>query len=403
MLSLEPGIQLNDKPVEIPRSKNSPNTYIIKGIIQDPIEMFTHLKMDIQTSDINMSGAYETYKINYNNFDYYYVNRVPKDKSEIVHFKTKELTPDIMGFGSGEYNKSGVSEKAIQWVQESKFPEAVQNELIDITIQAQHSSESTVPISSSFGNKDLKTMSKDYGEILASFWLLNNQKFDTIEYPSGSNFAFVDLFGIKENKRYPISVKSGKGSTSPLTNILDVIKKTNTQHPEETKLIKVMKILALNPLEQGPLLASKYLETEPCKIIANACNTTTQDLSTEIIKEFIQDLSEEQIRTSFSKMYKMSSPDNNSFEKLSGAHIDAKLGLVLGPLAGLLRYQLNSDKNKEILSEIVNKVDVHQLNVDVKKDKIVYSMKAFKDMKFKFDWGGGATTYKRVRIGFRSA
>lgn len=402
-LEKESGIVFAKTPIST--NPKSPHYYELRADVgNDVLKFFSSIRgMTAEVSDVSISGTYDTYKIHYKKEYFYFVNKTNRSTSKSkVYFNTKDLAPDNMGVGGSIMNKSEIKKRVEAWLMASRFDSTATSKLIDLTRYAYDSKDSVVKFPDMpFGDKDLKTISKDFGEVLAGFWLINNQKFSKIEFPAGSNFAFVDLFAIRGNDRYSVSVKSGGGSSTPMSNIvsniMNIPKEMVTKKEEE--LIKVMKIIALRSLDKGPLEAAGVMETDSYKIITRAMGVKSVEYMQLV--NFLAEMPEEEIRKKFSKLFELSSPSDKSFQTLSQATPDAKVGLLLGPLTLMLVKELNSDENKSTLSNIVRKVDVHQLNVDVKKDRIIYSMKKFSESSFKFSWGGGATTYKRVRVGFK--
>ena len=392
----------------IKKDNRSPNSYTIRADLgNDPIKYFETMgkslprKLTVEPSTVAISGTYDTFKVTYDKKTFYIVNSNASRGSSTTYFKTKDLTPDIIGLGGKTVAKTDLKKYVTAWLLTSRFDKTAVSKLIKIVNACYDSDKSEVEIPNlNFNQKDLKTISKDFGEILAGFWLINNQKFTKINFPEGSNYPLVDLFAIKGTQKRPISVKSGGGSNTPITNILDNILELDpsTLTQKEQKLIDALKLIGTQSLAEGPLKSAAKLRTPGYKAVSKVTGPITE---TTALQNFIANMSEEEMKEKFADLFKLSTPSDKSFSVLINTPPETKVGLILGPLTADLVKELNDEDNKKTLTGLVQKVDVQQLNVDVYNSKVVFKMKAFKDSTFKFGWGGGATTYKRVRVGFK--
>jgi len=199
-----------------------------------------------EESNESVSGSYDTYlikvidtnKISNNRYKSLEVgdsilwvnNHIESNKSKGRIFKTKDLTPNKLGLGgfTGGYGDihTIVSNNLV-----GVFDEDVTKSLIDILEKAntKTNKKDGSPVSISLPNKlnfsdgDLRTISKDYGEIIGGVWSLKNFNFNSLKFPIGETEGLIDLYGMKVSIPYPISVKSGDGSKVTVKNIISYI------------------------------------------------------------------------------------------------------------------------------------------------------------------------------------
>ena len=187
----------------IKKDDRSPNKYTIRvDIGNDPLKYFSGMKKTLSSklvyrpSSVSISGLYDGFEIEYEKNVYYIINVNAKNGKSVALFKTKDLTPDAIGLGGKSLTKREIKKYVTAWLLSSKFDRTAVHKLIKVIDLCYDSPKDVVSLPDlNFSTKDLKTISKDFGEILAGFWLINNQEFREIEFPAGSNFPLVDLFG----------------------------------------------------------------------------------------------------------------------------------------------------------------------------------------------------------------
>jgi len=382
------------------------------GVGPDPIGFFKDLNIKIRYSDKSLSGSYETFdiRLDYNGEWkwFYFVNRVGSTKADgIKKFTDKDLIPKKMGI-TGQYTSSQLKNAAIAGILNSRFDKPVKNDLVRIVEAAYGSSEAEVDVSHCLLNStDLKTVSKNLGEILAGFWLINAEGFKKVDFPEAANYPLVDLFAINKKDVLPVSVKSGGGSVTSMKNVktgLDQINKSYLSK-SELKVMEFLYIVINESVKEGAILAGKAFGTKSYKLLQKA--TGLRDVNFHKLINVIENQSIEELKKNFKDLYAISSPDDKSFEKLVNAKPESKVGLVIGPYITILKNEMNTPKNLELLNKILKLYQVQQLNVDVKLTRgdegtiISYKKVDFKDAKFHFECQAAATTYGRNRFGFK--
>ena len=255
--------------------------------------------------------------------------------------------------------------------------------------------------------RDLATISKDYGEILAGIWACRNIGFRKVYFPSAINEPLADFFGIKGRLRYPISVKSGGGSSTTVKNLTDVLEQ-HMQDPEyikgfsttEKALLDVLFVLKDSSVMEGIVEANKILVTPGIKALAKAMGVRSASLNLNTINNWLASFkANSQIKNALNSFYDDMGKyvDKNSWKRLKGKGI---IGFVIGPMGHHLTEVLTKEYNTE-LTTMVRQITLVQLNIDVKKTALVAKREKFKNLKFKFSWGGGAPNPNRNKIGFK--
>jgi len=403
--------------------KHNRKFYHIRANIGDDRNVekyFNSLKMNVISSDISLSGTYETYKISidtpkYKDFWIYFVNTNAgsSSKGNKNYFKTKDLAPDMFSLGGIMFNKTNLFKFINTKLEQMNIPDTAKIQLQYLLEETYKNKSNKIILKNklNFSKPDLATISKDYGEILGAMYLLNTD-YSYIEFPEAINEPFVDIYAYKtkNSNKTLISVKSGSGSATSMRNISDPINSIDISklNKKEQQLIQGIKAIQEYSITEGVIQASKILNAPFYNLIKNIIKS---DFTFQSLREYVDNLSTQEIKIIFNDLYNIKNTNygnkiriNRTIDENTWNRKDVdKIGYIMGPFTWYLVDYLNSDENLEILSNIVSKVQVIQLNVDVKTSNIQFKIKPFKDSKFKFFWQGGAPNYKRNRVGFKMA
>ena len=381
----------------------------------NPKEFFKQFgEIEIQDSIESASGTYDTYEITIKGVGKsLFVNQTRSsgiDKK--ASLTTKQLTPDAFHLGGKELSPTEIK-KAVKISIEPmhKLSDETKEFLIALLDKAGERGKS-IDISDilppdEVSKRDLATISKDFGEILAGIWACRNIGFKKIYFPAAINEPLADFYGIKGRLRYPISVKSGGGSSTTVKNLTDVLE----EHMKDPKYIKgftvtekslmdVLFILKDSSVMDGIVEANKILKTPGIKALAKVMETNVGALNLNMINNWLSSFkSNIQIQVALEPFYNDMNKqvDKGSWTKLKGKGI---IGFVIGPMGHHLTEVLTKEYSTE-LTTLVRQITLVQLNIDVKKNTLVAKREKFKNLKFKFSWGGGAPNPNRNKIGFK--
>ena len=389
--------------------------HIRAAVGTDPIAFFKQYpEIKIKDSSESVSGTYDTFEITVKDVGTaLFVNQTRSaEDSKAQSLTTKQLTPDAFHLGGIEETPSGIKKIVKANIKSmNKLSEDTKKFLIALLDKADEKGKS-IDISDilppdEVSKRDLATISKDFGEILAGIWAVRNIGFSKAYFPLASNEPLADFYGIRGRMRYPISVKSGGGSSTTVKNLTDVLEE-HMKDPEyitgftETEKALMDVLFALKDLSvmDGIVKATVILNTPGIKKLATAMGTRVNSIDLNKIQLWLNDFkSNKQIQTKLKPFHDEMNKqvDKGSWKKLKGKGI---IGFVIGPMGHHLTEVLTSKYNKE-LTTMVRQITLVQLNIDVKKQALVAKYEKFKNLKFKFSWGGGAPNPNRNKIGFK--
>ncbi len=381
---------------------------------EDPSIILSNANIKIEQTD-SISGTYDTYKMyilkpgrdsGITSKDFaLFVNR--HRSSSKGTFNTKELTPDRFNL-NGETLAPGAVYSAVKAVlKSSNYKKEHQAYLLYLMKKVMDNKGASITIDTepSLTPSDYKTISKDFGEILAGLWAIKNIGFSKVHFPSAINEPLADFFGVFGKLHYPVSVKSGGGSVTSMKNLVDTINKMsniNTYTAKQQSLIDTLTMIATKPVMVGILEANRLLNTKGYKKLVSI--TKIKHPTIDNLKNWIEPLTSAQIKKKLNPLYSVMKKDVNdaTFSAKGFTKMKAmKIGFIIGPMGHYLVSELNTDSNKTVLSELAKTITILQVNVDVVAKKIKFSRSKFKDSSFKFGWQGGAPNPNRNKIGFK--
>jgi|TARA_B110000263_G_scaffold249323_1_gene266576 hypothetical protein len=402
--------------VKVSGGAKAGTTWHIRAAVgTDPNAFFAQFpEVSIKDSSESVSGTYDTYELTIKNIGTaLFVNQTRAGGAGAeASLTTKQLTPDAFMLGGQEVTPSEIKKIVKTSVTRmSKLSDGTKAFLVDLLDKANQKGNtidiSDILPSNEVSKRDLATISKDFGEILAGIWACRNIGFRKIYFPSAINEPLADFFGIKGRLRYPISVKSGGGSSTTVKNLTDVLEE-HMKDPEyikgftttEKALLDVLFTLKDSSVMEGIVEANKILVTPGIKALAKAIGVRIDALNLNTIGNWLQSFkANAQIKSELANFHDTMNKqvDKGSWTKLKGKGI---IGFVIGPMGHHLTEVLTKKYNTE-LTTMVRQITLVQLNIDVKKNTLVAKREKFKNLKFKFSWGGGAPNPNRNKIGFK--
>jgi len=389
--------------------------HIRASVGTDPIAFFKqYQEIKIKDSSESVSGTYDTFEITVKDVGTaLFVNQTRSaEDSKAQSLTTKQLTPDAFHLGGQEVTPAEIKKLVKANIKTmNKLSEDTKKFLLALLDKADEKGKS-IDISDilppdEVSKRDLATISKDFGEILAGIWAVRNIGFSKAYFPSASNEPLADFYGIRGRMRYPISVKSGGGSSTTVKNLTDVLEE-HMKDPDyikgftttEKALMDVLFALKDFAVMDGIVEANKILKTPGIKKLATVMDTRADSIDLNKIMLWLNGFkSNKQIEAKLKPFHEEmgKTVDKGSWSKLKGKGI---IGFVIGPMGHHLTEVLTKKYNKE-LTTMVRQIILVQLNIDVKKKALVAKYEKFKNLKFKFSWGGGAPNPNRNKIGFK--
>ena len=157
------------------------------------------LPCTLKETDVSISGSYVTQELTINKGidgakkgDKIYFVLAVSSKGVL---KTKQLTPDSLGFGGKKVSKSSFITSVKTAIKSSSAPENIKGFLVELTT-ASTAAEPKVSDKyiGTISDPDINIIAKDFGELAGAVWFMNqfNKKVDAISYPTESNAALVD-------------------------------------------------------------------------------------------------------------------------------------------------------------------------------------------------------------------
>lgn len=370
--------------------------FALDGQIQDFKEFFNRLNIEVENSLKNCSTKSPTYlliaKIKIDKIEagtklYWVNNAVGQSQTGSKVFATKDLSPDKLQIVDNLYNISDLIEKVSIEIN-NKYDSCISEQLISL-LEASKEKTKVIKLNKNllFEKDDLKTISKDFGEILSAIWLMSKFNFSQVIFPQNSNEKFIDFFAKKVFVCYPVSVKSGVGGKVSVQNILDAINKrnkTNKKNNNKQPAKKIIEIVNGNDRNSQMILLHQYLRSQMINDLSTITNIKVGDISIETLKNWLKVKSTDDLKIILKDWWKnYSQPQKRT---LKG---DDKLRFIISPLGEKIKVLLNeNDKFKQSLNDLAHQVSLLQLNIDVHKDKIVFNKSFFKNSNFKYDWPG---------------
>jgi len=308
-------------------------------------------------------------------------------------FGDKDLTPKSVGLAGVRINAGDIFSKIKSGIKHNQDYAPYGNQLLELAKRST-SSGSSISLSgvdlNEFSISDLATVSKNYGEVLASLWCTTNLNYEKILFPNIDNAKMIDFYGELDGVDYPVSVKSGEiGGKVSILNILDALEdkvKAGKVNLAEQKSYKVFEIVRDHGMKQQMLELHKYFKTEPIQKLANMIGTSVENLNAKTLMEWLKKFTNNQ---QFKKQVLPWHQDiGKGIKSITWDNPD-RLMAIIGPLGQWILDYLNQDEEiKGSLTQLAQQLSIIQVNVDVKKSLMTFYYNRFEDAEFYFNWAG---------------
>lgn len=380
--------------------------FSMKGAIDDFNAFFNTFYIMVETSEKKCSSKYATYLLK----SIRQIEDIPPGttldwvNSEISQsntgsklFTTKALSPYALGVTDNLYTKEELI-KAVSSSISKTYSSNIAIELLKLLEYAcTKSQEIKFKEKLLFDIDDLVVISKDYGEILAAVWAMSNLNFSKVYFPKKSNEKLIDFYAEKVSVCYPISVKSGNGGKVLLQNILDAIAKRKKSQQTNIKNqigLKIIKIVQENSMKTQMIVLHQYLQTKMIADLSQIINKPIAEITLEYVSDWCNSKSPEELKTHLIKWW-----ENYSMPKERTFSASDKERFIISPLGEKIKNILNENKHiKESLTSLAKQIALLQINVDIKKDRLIFGKSFFKNSRFEFGWPGYSSGNK---LGFR--
>lgn len=322
--------------------------------------------------------------------------------------KTKQLTPDSMGFGGQKISKATFVSQVKDAIKASSAPENIKGFLTELTVE---SAKSTIKVSDkyigSISDTDINIIAKDFGELSGAVWFMNqfNKKVDAISYPTESNAALVDYYAHVSKNKIAVSAKANEGAPPSINAIADILRPNSYQVVAKESARKAIIAISDNSTVDGIVEAAKDLKHPGYlwlkknffnnkDFTAAQCETTLAGYKshTACLKEL----------QPFYELIGRSGSD-----AIAKRIFDTKAkrwGLIISPLGYSLVDTLNQNETYlSVLNDAANSIVVSQIYIKINKAQrtISYSVKEFSSSAFKFEYNANAGQPGLKKISFK--
>lgn len=381
----------------------------LRAAIGDNAEVVLNqiIPCELKETKIKLSGSYTTQLIvltkNFKSFkkgdSLYFVNN-GKSKSGIL--RTKQLTPDALGFAGNQYTAKELYYALLKIVPD--LPSAIRP-CIESIIESSNKNKILI-VTDGVSQSDLNIIAKDFGELTGALWALEHHYKDAlyVKFPKESNSALVDyyIYG-KNSKTYPVSAKAGLGAAPSLTSVSQLLIDGIIIPDKKDKIISDF---ITGVKEKSGLDAiidfSGTFNTPGFKMFSKL--GVPLDKKIQNIENFVADYdSWSSLKRDLSSAYDTMKrwPSDANAEKLM-ASSQKKNGIILSPLGYHLIDELNRVKEyTDFLTNSLNSLNTEQLYMDVGKNKLKYSVKTFSKSKFFFHFDSNIGNAANKKISFK--
>lgn len=268
-------------------------------------------------------------------------------------------------------------------------------------------------------DKELTTISKDFGEILSAVWAMRNIGFTHVIFPSDENTDLLDFLGVanRGKMKYPVSVKSGSGSSTTMKNLTKPIIRLlkdqsfrNTFTKREREIVKdYLELIIDGDVMDGIISIHQLLKTPAMAELEKATGLDSKGMSAQTLETWLgreapDEKSAEEVQAKLKDFYKIngSAPERASWTKYDKDKLVKKgVGVIVGPLGMALIGVMNANEEiRRTLTKCARSIILLQMNVDVKTKKMSFRRGKFADFMFHFSWGGSTTNPDKNKFGF---
>lgn len=370
------------------------------------------LPCTVTASSVSISGSYSTQEITIKKAipgarvgDKIYLVIARSSKGVL---KTKQLTPDALGFAGKTISKNSFLKTVKSAIDKSSAPDNIKSMLLDLmSVSGTSNTVLKEDHIKSISDSDVNIIAKDFGELSGAYWFMNqfNKKAGSIKYPSASNAALVDYYAMIGKDEIAISAKANKGAPPSINAIADILRtKKYTNKDKEAARLAIIAI-SDNTTVDGIVKASMEL-SHPGYIWLKKNLFKNKDFSAAdcetVLEKYKSPEELVQALTPFYTIIKRSASLN-----IAKRIFDTKAkrwGTIISPLGYSLVDILNTNSVfLSVLNDAANSIVVSQLYISINKStKLVsYKVKEFNASVFKFEYNANAGQPSLKKISFK--
>jgi len=221
----------------------------------------------------------------------------------------------------------------------------------------------------------------------------------------------VDLYGIRGNIKYPISVKSGGGSPTSIKNISLLIKEkledddfVRTFNIRERRILTMLVDMNDMPVMDGFIHAHTLYNTKAIKELSRVSKISVKGITPKSLETWLKGKKSNKLKPLLSNFYKAlgNNIDDATWKRYDDGTLNKSIGILIGPMGHSIVKLLNSKDSSEVLTKVARQITLLQMNVDVKTSTLNFKREKFKNYNFEFKWQGGAPNPNRNKLGFKA-
>jgi len=352
---------------------------------------------------------------------------------------SKEFTPDKIGLSGSKFGDVGSLVMMATYGIEKVYKKSIYADIVmylkDImsNVGGVSLNEAFTKHIKTFGkyeikDGDLKILSKNFGEVIAAIYILStNKNITSVEFPKSVKEGLYDFIGYdSRGNAYYYSVKSGKGSSTAMSNINFIINnfsENNSFFKENKGAIDVI-LSIINSKESNTLdVIQKFFEDIlPDKVSSilkelgriHPIQDISQSSLTEWFSNMVQNYSVEEFVDMMDGIYNNILGDQKGGPSIttknvligmynSGNSKPFQNGYLYYPMGSYIVKYLNS-KYLDILNKLLNLGSfLVQVNVVMDNTGATITIEVFKNKSFRFSYNGMSNKPGNRPIGFISA
>lgn len=370
------------------------------------------LPCSIIESEVSISGSFVTRELTINKElpdakkgSKIYIVVAVSSKGEL---KTKQLTPDGLGFGGKTIAKTSFVASVTKAVNDSSAPANIKAFMIDLL---EASGKSTNKISSdhigSISDSDLNIIAKDFGELTGAWWYMNkyNPKTKSVTYPLESNAPLVDYYAHVENADVAISAKANEGAPPSIEAIAEVLRKMKYSDTKKEGARKAVIAIADNNTVDGIVMAGKNLSSAGYLWIKKNLFKNAHFSAADCEKVLAEYKTPAAVLADLAAFYK--EIGRSASPEITKRIFDTKgkrWGLIISPMGYSLVDELNNNSTYlSVLNDAANTILVSQIYIKINKgtSTVDYTIKEFSESAFKFEYNANAGQPSLKKISFK--
>jgi hypothetical protein len=370
------------------------------------------LPCTLKNTDVSISGTYVTKELTIGK------NIEGAKKGDKIYFilavsskgvlKTKQLTPDSLGFGGKKISKTTFINSVKTSIKNCSAPENIKGFLTEL-LTASTASEPKVSDKyiGAISDPDINIIAKDFGELSGAVWFMNqfNKKVDAISYPTESNAALVDYYAHVGKNKIAVSAKANEGAPPSINAIADILRPNTYQIVPKENARKAIIAISDNSTVDGIVEAAKDLK-HPGYLWLKKNLFNNKDFTAAQCETVLAGYkSHNACLTELKPFYDLIGRSGS--EMIAKRIFDTKAkrwGLIISPLGYSLVDTLNENETYlSVLNDAANSIVVSQIYIKINKSQrtVSYTVKEFSSSAFKFEYNANAGQPGLKKISFK--